>query len=182
MSFPQKPEKLLERIVLASSNPGDLVLDPFCGYGTTAAVCSKNDRRWITIDLGPQQIEISKRRLEKINTIGLNPFKVLTDANLVEDVTKYNYLIHGECLDVMKILIAKGIRVDLIYADPPFNTGQRFDSGFVDKFPSIKDYMAWLRPRSEAMRDILKDTGSLYHHCDYRTNAHVRLMLDEVLP
>ncbi len=48
----QKPEALLERILKASSNESDLVLDCFCGSGTTAAVAEKLNRRWIVCDLG----------------------------------------------------------------------------------------------------------------------------------
>jgi site-specific DNA-methyltransferase (adenine-specific)/adenine-specific DNA-methyltransferase len=59
----QKPEALLERIVLASSNPGDLVLDPFCGSGTTLAVAKAHGRRWIGIDASEAAIEIARRRL-----------------------------------------------------------------------------------------------------------------------
>ena len=46
----QKPEALLDLIVRASSNPGDVVLDPFCGSGTTCVVADKLDRRWVAID------------------------------------------------------------------------------------------------------------------------------------
>lgn len=48
----QKPISLLERIVSASSNPGDVVLDPFCGCGTTVDAAQKLGRRWIGIDVG----------------------------------------------------------------------------------------------------------------------------------
>ena len=47
----QKPVALLERIIQASSNEGDVVLDPFCGCGTTVAAAQKFDRRWIGIDI-----------------------------------------------------------------------------------------------------------------------------------
>jgi hypothetical protein len=59
----QKPEALLERIISASSNEGDLVLDCFCGSGTTAAVAEKLGRRWITADLGRFAIHTSPKRL-----------------------------------------------------------------------------------------------------------------------
>lgn len=59
----QKPEKLLERIILASSNKGDLVTDFFCGTGTTLAVAHKLNRRWIGVDNNPKAIELSKKRL-----------------------------------------------------------------------------------------------------------------------
>lgn len=61
----QKPESLLERIIAASSNEGDTVLDPFCGCGTTVAVAERMDRRWIGIDISPTAVNIMKRRLEK---------------------------------------------------------------------------------------------------------------------
>lgn len=59
----QKPEKLLSRIISASSNPGDLVADFFCGSGTTLAVAEKLGRRWIGSDLGRFAIHASKKRL-----------------------------------------------------------------------------------------------------------------------
>jgi len=62
----QKPEKLLERIVTALSRPGDLVLDPFCGSGTTAAAAARLGRRWIAGDISPQAIAIARRRLKRI--------------------------------------------------------------------------------------------------------------------
>jgi DNA modification methylase len=59
----QKPEKLLERIIKASSNEGDLVADFFCGSGTTAAVAEKLGRKWITTDLGRFAIHTARKRL-----------------------------------------------------------------------------------------------------------------------
>jgi DNA modification methylase len=59
----QKPEKLLERIVLASSNEGDLVADFFCGSGTTLAVANKLNRKWIGVDNNPKAIKLCKKRL-----------------------------------------------------------------------------------------------------------------------
>jgi DNA modification methylase len=62
----QKPEKLIERIVKASSKEGDLVLDPFSGVGTTYAVCKKLKRNFIGFELNPEYIEISKERIHQI--------------------------------------------------------------------------------------------------------------------
>ncbi|HAH54151.1 MAG TPA: site-specific DNA-methyltransferase, partial [Flavobacterium sp.] len=59
----QKPEALLERIIKASSNEGDLVADFFCGSGTTAAVAEKLNRKWITTDLGRFSIHTTRKRL-----------------------------------------------------------------------------------------------------------------------
>ncbi len=59
----QKPEALLERILKASSNEGDLVLDPFCGCGTTVQVAQRLNRRWIGIDVTHLAIGLIKKRL-----------------------------------------------------------------------------------------------------------------------
>ncbi len=59
----QKPEALLERILKASSNEGDLVLDPFCGCGTTVQVAQRLNRRWIGIDITHLAIGLIKKRL-----------------------------------------------------------------------------------------------------------------------
>ena len=59
----QKPEALLERVIRASSNEGDVVLDPFCGCGTTIAVAQRLKRRWIGIDVAQPAIEIARARM-----------------------------------------------------------------------------------------------------------------------
>ncbi len=62
----QKPEALLRMVVEASTNPGDLVLDPFVGVGTTAAVCRKLGRRCIGIELEERYVTIARERLAAI--------------------------------------------------------------------------------------------------------------------
>jgi hypothetical protein len=61
----QKPEALLERIIKTSSNEGDVVLDPFCGCGTTIAVAQELKRKWIGIDITHLAINPIKNRLDK---------------------------------------------------------------------------------------------------------------------
>ena len=70
----QKPEALLDRIIKASSNEGDLVLDCFCGSGTTAAVAEKLKRPWIACDLGRFAIHTTRKRL--LGIPGVKPFVV----------------------------------------------------------------------------------------------------------
>jgi adenine-specific DNA-methyltransferase len=70
----QKPEALLDRILRASSNEGGLVLDCFCGSGTTAVVAEKLNRRWIACDLGRFAIHTTRKRL--LGTPGIKPFVV----------------------------------------------------------------------------------------------------------
>jgi site-specific DNA-methyltransferase (adenine-specific) len=67
----QKPLALLERIISASSNPGDTILDPFAGCGTAVAAAQKLDRRWIGIDVTHLAITVQKRQLDRL--YGLTP-------------------------------------------------------------------------------------------------------------
>jgi site-specific DNA-methyltransferase (adenine-specific) len=62
---PQKPLALLERIISVSSNRGDLVLDPFCGCGTTVEAAERLGRRWIGVDVATRAIAIIKDRLDQ---------------------------------------------------------------------------------------------------------------------
>jgi hypothetical protein len=70
----QKNESLVARVVRASSNPGDLVLDAFVGSGTTAVVAEKLGRRWIACDASPMAIHATRRRL--LRTRDVSPFVV----------------------------------------------------------------------------------------------------------
>jgi len=70
----QKPEALLRRILSACSRPGDLVLDCFCGSGTTAVVAEKLGRRWIAADLGRFAIHTTRKRL--LDIVDVRPFVV----------------------------------------------------------------------------------------------------------
>lgn len=92
----QKPESLLYRILLASSNPGDIVLDPFFGSGTTGAVAKKLQRNWIGIEQNPTYIQVASERIENITIAPLEtlmfeeyrrvkriPFGNLLEAGLV---------------------------------------------------------------------------------------------------
>jgi DNA modification methylase len=62
----QKPEALLERVIKASSNENDIVLDAFCGCGTALAVSEKLGRKWIGIDISPSAVALIKKRLANI--------------------------------------------------------------------------------------------------------------------
>ncbi len=81
----QKPEKLLQRIILACSNPGDLVADFFCGSGTTAVAAERLGRRWIACDLGRFAIHVTRKRLlglrvtdeQRFEERGACPFEIL---------------------------------------------------------------------------------------------------------
>jgi adenine-specific DNA-methyltransferase len=69
----QKPEALLERVVLASSNAGDLVLDPFSGTFTTGAVAVRHGRRFVGVEREEQYVEVGRRRLGLAGADGTAP-------------------------------------------------------------------------------------------------------------
>lgn len=109
----QKPEALLERIIKASSNEGDLVLDCFCGSGTTAAVAEKLGRRWITCDLGRFAIHTARKRLLAIPDV--KPF-------VVQNLGKYERQVwqkaeFGENAAALQHAYRRFI-LDLYHADP----------------------------------------------------------------
>lgn len=80
----QKPEALLERIILCSSNDGDTVLDPFCGCGTTIAAAQKLGRNWIGIDVTHLATALVKHRLEAAFG-GAATYRVVGEPTTVED-------------------------------------------------------------------------------------------------
>jgi len=63
----QKPEEIIKRAVVASSNIGDLVFDPFCGSGTTGVVCKKLSRSFVGIDNNTEYLDIAQKRLLAVN-------------------------------------------------------------------------------------------------------------------
>jgi modification methylase len=65
----QKPEALLHRILLATTNPGDVVLDPFFGTGTTGAVAKRLGRRWIGIERDPEYARAASERIERVRPV-----------------------------------------------------------------------------------------------------------------
>ncbi|CAN5585322.1 site-specific DNA-methyltransferase [soil metagenome] len=80
----QKPVALLERIISASSNPGDVVLDPFCGCGTTISAAQKLGRRWIGIDISYISIDLVRTRLE--NEFGPDIVSAYTISGIPHDL------------------------------------------------------------------------------------------------
>ena len=69
----QKPLALLERIIKASSNEGDMVLDPFCGCATACVAADKLGRQWVGIDISPKAVELVNERLRAPTPLGIGP-------------------------------------------------------------------------------------------------------------
>jgi DNA modification methylase len=83
----QKPEALLERVILSNSNEGDLVFDPFCGCGTTITVAQKLGRRWIGIDVSPTACKLMRRRVE---STGMDNAQIIGLPLNIEELKELN--------------------------------------------------------------------------------------------
>ena len=85
MDYPtQKPEALLERIIRASSNEGDVILDPFCGCGTAIAAAERLNRRWIGIDITHLAVTLMRNRLQDTFREALKPYDVIGEPQDLE--------------------------------------------------------------------------------------------------
>jgi site-specific DNA-methyltransferase (adenine-specific) len=115
----QKPEKLLERIILCASNEGDIILDPFVGGGTTCAVADRLKRKWIGIDQSVQAVKVTEFRLQKQRDLFSAPF--------VTELHKYDYdtLRYGDAFEFETFIIQQ-------YGATP-NQKQRSDKGIDGK-------------------------------------------------
>lgn len=108
-----------------------------------------------------------------------------------------NRLYHGDCIVVIPKLIEEGVKVDLIYIDPPFcikadekfgmlpwkKTNYKSDCKFIDILPidsGEKSYLHWIYPRLYLMRELLSDKGSIYVHVDWHVGHYVKILMDEI--
>jgi DNA modification methylase len=87
----QKPVALLERIVKASSNKGDVVLDPFCGCGTTLIASQRLERRWIGIDVSPTACKLMQKRLKKDLSFSAPIISGAVDMKYVKKLNPYDF-------------------------------------------------------------------------------------------
>ena len=89
----QKPLALLERIIAASSNPGDVVLDPFCGCATALIAAEKLTRQWVGIDISPLAVKLVRSRLRRevplFTQDAIDRDDVPLRTDLVDEVREY---------------------------------------------------------------------------------------------
>lgn len=112
----QKPEALLERIILASSNEGDIVLDPFCGCGTTIAVAERLNRKWIGIDVTYVSVDLMERRLIDMFTPVRNVLRLSAIPVAKRRAAMKAYWSKGE--DILQIGIQTGLKPFEVLGDP----------------------------------------------------------------
>lgn len=125
----QLPEKLLARIILACSDPGDLVFDPFVGSGSTLMVAKKLARRYLGCELSPNYARWAEKRLELTN-VGdplEGPEDPLMSAPSTPDYVQYSQLTKTELANLHKgvldcfLSVHQGYSIDRVLADPLLN-------------------------------------------------------------
>lgn len=117
----QKPEALLERIILASSNKGDIIADFFCGSGTTAVVAAKNGRKFITSDIALRAVHTTRNRLAEIQSVvSLEHASTLVPVRAESQKIKVHLSKDSICLET-------SLDVDFWEVDPNWN-GKVFKS------------------------------------------------------
>jgi modification methylase len=115
----QKPEALLYRVILASSNPGDIVLDPFFGSGTTGAVAKKLHRRWIGIEKEESYISIARQRLDHtIPELFDDRIFDVRDKKRLEPRIPFSSLLENGLLKPGQVLYFRGDRSKAAHVKP----------------------------------------------------------------
>ena len=89
---------------------------------------------------------------------------------------KTNVIYHGDNLSIMKGFESN--KIDLIYIDPPFFSQKNYGY-FNDSWKDMKHYIEWMQPRIKECYRLLKDTGSIFLHCDYHSSHRLRCLLDD---
>jgi DNA modification methylase len=131
----QKPVALLNRIISASSNPGDVVLDPFCGCGTTIEAAEQLGRQWIGIDVTHYAVTLIEKRLQKIGltrdkyTVMGRP-TTIGDAHELAHRNKHQFqwwaawLLGAQTYREAKIGPDGGIDGNIFFNNGPYGTGR----------------------------------------------------------
>jgi len=150
----QKPIALLERIISASSNEGDIVLDPFCGCGTAIVAAEKLGRKWIGIDITYLAISLIKKRMD--DHFPDSKYEVFGEPKSVEDAEK---LAHDKPFQFESWAVSK-------LGGQPYKSTGGGDTG-IDGFLYFKDFA------EKFHRIIIEVKGGSYQPKDVRALAHV---------
>ena len=156
----QKPLALLERIIKASSNPNDIVLDPFCGCATTCIAAEKLQRQWIGIDLSPKAVELVQLRIERdLGLLATGELKPIHRTDIpVREVPDEPRQIHVETLfgiesDIERVLSQVELRQYRSYKHTLFGLQEGKCNGCEVLFPFRNMTIDHIIPRSRGGTD-----------------------------
>lgn len=120
----QKPESLLYRVILASSNPGDTVVDPFFGSGTTGAVAKKLKRNYVGIEREVNYVRIARQRIESICPLPYDDSVLITNSRRNQPRVRFSALVEAGYLSVGQVLYAQSRECEaIIHADGTLSSG-----------------------------------------------------------
>ena len=144
--IPQVPEKFIQLF----SHPGETVLDPFCGSGTTNVVARQLGRHSIGIDVNPYSVELSRHRVEAVGWTYPKP-----------PPTRH-HIVLGNCLHLLDSIPAGG--VDLIVTSPPYLDVVDYRDAGPDQWGNIREYQPFLDRMAQAfvrLHRVLKPGGHM---------------------
>ncbi|XBQ17751.1 MAG: site-specific DNA-methyltransferase [Oceanicaulis sp.] len=144
----QKPEALLHRVLLATTNPGDVVLDPFFGTGTTGAVAKKLGRRFIGLEADPDYVRVAQKRIAAINPASAADLDVTRSKRALPRIP-FGALVEAGLLKPGDTLYcAQGRRTARVRADGTVSAGPETGSihqvgAAVQNAPSCNGWTFW---------------------------------------
>ncbi|MEL7481947.1 MAG: site-specific DNA-methyltransferase [Pseudomonadota bacterium] len=144
----QKPEALLKRILLATSNPGDIVLDPFSGTGTTAAVAKMLGRNFVGIEQDPDYARVSRERLARIEPVETDALVIEKSKKALPRVPFGALVEHGWLRPGDRLFSPKRRHVARIRVDGSLSTGETTGSihrvgAHLQKAPACNGWTYW---------------------------------------
>jgi modification methylase len=144
----QKPEALLYRILLACTKPGDVVLDPFFGTGTTGAVARRLGRRWIGIERDRTYAKVARRRIESTLALDESAMATMADKRSAPRVAFGLLVENGLCPAGTRLLDSKRKHSALVRADGSIESGPHSGSihqtgAALQNAPSCNGWTFW---------------------------------------
>ncbi|MFL2660196.1 MAG: site-specific DNA-methyltransferase [Alphaproteobacteria bacterium] len=157
----QKPENLLYRIILASTNPNDIILDPFSGTGTTCAVAKKMGRQYIGIEQDKNYIENAEKRLSEITATDPKTLEVTVEKRK-EVRIPFGNLIEKGLLNAGEKLISPckkfiaNVRADGSITSQEFSGSIHKVGAMVQGAPSCNGWTYWRLPNAKPIDELRK--------------------------
>jgi len=144
----QKPEALLHRVILSSSKPGDLILDPFFGVGTTGAAAKRLGRRFIGLEREPQYVALARERIAKVIPIAPDDLDVMGSKRSEPRIPFGQVVEAGLLRPGDKLYCAKGRHVARVRADGSIAVGDLTGSihkigAMVQSQPACNGWTYW---------------------------------------
>ncbi len=144
----QKPEALLHRIIVGTTNPGDVILDPFFGTGTTGAVAKLLGRHWIGLERDGDYVDVATRRINNVRTLGAEDIEVQTSKKSEPRVAFGALVEHGLVRPGDRLYCPQNRHVARVRADGSIANGEATGSihrmgAHVQNAPSCNGWTFW---------------------------------------